>query len=77
VELETRVEELHLEHNELTQLEGALLGITGLRRLYLNDNKLTSISPVDLIGLDDLRLLDISHNHLTSIEEGFKVTKTK
>lgn len=73
VELETRVEELRLEHNELTALEGALLGIHGLHTLSLHNNHLHNIAPDDLIGLDDLRVLDVSFNRLKTLEETSKV----
>lgn len=62
-----------MEYNELEALEGALLGIHGLQRLSLNNNKLKNIAPDDLIGLEDLRLLDVSHNHLKTLEETSKV----
>lgn len=74
VELETRVEELRLEHNEIRALEGSLMGVHGLQRLYLSHNKLMNIAPDDLIGLEDLRILDISHNHLKTLDETSKVS---
>lgn len=73
VEWETRVVELRLEHNELRSLDGSLNGVHGLLRLNLSHNRLTSIAPDDLIGLEDLRMLDISHNQLTTLEETSKV----
>lgn len=72
VELETRVIELRLDHNELESMSGALMGLTGLQRLNLSHNYLTHISPDDLIELDNLRILDISHNRLTTLEETSK-----
>lgn len=75
VEWETRVMELRLEHNELKSLDGSLNGLHGLLRLNLSHNRLTSIAPDDLIGLEDLRMLDISNNLLTTLEETSKVFK--
>lgn len=73
VELETRVTELRLENNLLKSLDGSLMGLHGLQRLNLSNNRLEKIAPDDLIGLDDLRVLDISHNRLTTLEETSKV----
>ncbi|KAK6629018.1 hypothetical protein RUM43_002835 [Polyplax serrata] len=72
VELETRVEELRLEHNEITALEGSLMGIHGLQRLNLSHNKLMTVAPDDLIGLEDLTILDVSHNLLQTLDETSK-----
>lgn len=72
VELETRVTELRLENNLLKSLDGSLMGLHGLQRLNLSNNRLEKIAPDDLIGLDDLRVLDISHNRLTTLEETSK-----
>lgn len=74
VELETRVIELRLDHNQLEELYGALMGLTSLQRLNLSHNRLNHISPDDFIGLDNLKILDISHNMLTTLEETSKVS---
>ncbi|XP_054276839.1 leucine-rich repeat-containing protein 1 [Macrosteles quadrilineatus] len=72
VELETRVIELRLDHNRLEDLGGALMGLNSLQRLNLSHNRLTHISPDDLIGLDNLKILDVSFNLLTTLEETSK-----
>ncbi|XP_050683294.1 chaoptin [Leptidea sinapis] len=72
VDVETRALELRLDHNNLLNLGGALMGLHGLLRLNLSYNRLQQISADDLIGLEDLRLLDISYNHITSLEETSK-----
>lgn len=72
VDSETRVEELRLEYNALVSLDGALGGVQGLERLNLSHNLLASISPDDLIGLDQLTALDISYNRLHTLEETSK-----
>uniref|UniRef100_A0A1B6FHS4 LRRCT domain-containing protein n=1 Tax=Cuerna arida TaxID=1464854 RepID=A0A1B6FHS4_9HEMI len=72
VELETRVIDLRLHHNNLEELSGALMGLTSLQRLNLSHNRLTHISPDDFIGLDNLKILDISHNMLSTLEETSK-----
>lgn len=72
---ETRVEELRLEYNALVSLDGALGGVQGLERLNLSHNQLASISPDDLIGLDQLMALDISYNRLHTLEETSKVAR--
>lgn len=68
----TNIFELKLQHNEIENLDGALMGIHGLSRLDLSHNKLRTISPDDFIGLDSLKMLDISHNLLTTLEETSK-----
>ncbi|RZF40838.1 hypothetical protein LSTR_LSTR003348 [Laodelphax striatellus] len=72
VEIETRVNQLHLEFNDLESLSGSLNGLTGLEFLNLSHNRLNTISPDDFIGLDNLKCLDISHNQLTTLEETSK-----
>lgn len=73
MESETRIVELRLDHNRLTSLDGALMGVQGLVRLSVAHNLIERISPGDLIGLDVLRVLDVSHNRLTALEETAKV----
>lgn len=73
VEWNIKLTEIKLDNNELETLNGALSGLPELLRLNLSFNKLTHISPDDLIGLDQLRLLDISHNRITTLEETSKV----
>lgn len=73
MEWNIKLTELKLDNNELESLNGALSGLPELLRLNLSFNKLTRISPDDLIGLDQLRLLDVSHNYLTTLEETSKV----
>ncbi|XP_045510407.1 leucine-rich repeat-containing G-protein coupled receptor 4-like isoform X1 [Colias croceus] len=72
VDVETRVLELRLDHNNLHNLGGALMGLHGLLRLNLSNNQIQQISPDDLIGLEELRLLDVSYNHITTLEETSK-----
>ncbi|XP_059055316.1 leucine-rich repeat protein SHOC-2 [Achroia grisella] len=72
VDVETRVLELRLDHNHLTNLGGALMGLHGLLRLNLSNNQIQQVCPDDLIGLEDLKLLDVSHNQITSLEETSK-----
>lgn len=74
VEWETKLTELILNNNDLHALNGALSGLPSLMKLDLSFNKLTQISPDDLIGLDRLQVLDISHNQLTTLEETGKVS---
>uniref|UniRef100_A0A1B6E451 LRRCT domain-containing protein n=1 Tax=Clastoptera arizonana TaxID=38151 RepID=A0A1B6E451_9HEMI len=69
VDLEIRVSELLLDHNELESLSGALSGLTKLQKLNISHNRLTQISKDDFIDADDLRILDISYNKLTTLEE--------
>lgn len=73
VDVETSVLELRLDHNRLTNLGGALMGLHGLLRLNLSNNQLQKITPDDFIGLEDLRLLDISHNNISTLEETSQV----
>ncbi|CAK1554943.1 unnamed protein product [Leptosia nina] len=72
VDVETRVLELRLDHNNLLNLGGALMGLHGLLRLNLSNNQIQQISPDDLIGLEELRLLDVSYNRITTLEETSK-----
>ncbi|KAF5301243.1 hypothetical protein FQR65_LT00943 [Abscondita terminalis] len=69
IEWDTKITEMILNNNELTKLNGALAGLPSLLKLDLSFNKISEISPDDLIGLDRLRILDVSHNHLTTLEE--------
>ncbi|KAF5297200.1 hypothetical protein FQA39_LY12215 [Lamprigera yunnana] len=69
IEWDTKILELILNNNELTKLNGALAGLSTLTKLHLSFNKISEISPDDLIGLDRLEVLDISHNHLATLEE--------
>lgn len=73
VEWNIKLTEIKLDNNELESLNGALSGLPELLRLNLSFNKLTHLSPDDLIGLDQLRLLDISYNRITTLEETSKV----
>lgn len=61
--------ELRLDHNLLKSLDGAMLNLNRLKILDISFNKMKTISPDDLIGLDDLESLDVSHNYLQSLEE--------
>lgn len=49
------------------------MGIHGLQRLNLSHNKIMTVAPDDLIGLEDLTILDISHNLLQTLDETSKV----
>ncbi|XP_014366639.1 leucine-rich repeat-containing G-protein coupled receptor 4 [Papilio machaon] len=72
VDVETMVLELRLDHNHISNLDGALMGVHGLLRLNLSNNQINQISADDLLGLEDLKLLDVSHNQITSLEETSK-----
>lgn len=72
VELNIKLTELKLDHNELESLNGALAGLSELLRLNLSFNRLKKIAPDDLIGLDKLILIDLSHNQLSTLEETSK-----
>ncbi|KAK9500331.1 hypothetical protein O3M35_001613 [Rhynocoris fuscipes] len=72
VELETRINELWLQFNQIQTLNGALMGISGLHTLNLSYNAIETIAPDDLIGLDDLQILDISHNQIVTLAETSK-----
>lgn len=74
VELESRVKLLLLDHNELEELNGALVCLTSLVKLNLTHNKLKHILPDDFIGLDNLKVLDLSYNMLTTLEETSNVS---
>lgn len=76
VESDLYVVELLLDNNLLQSLEGALMGMSRLRKLSLSFNQLDMISPEDLIGLDELEYLDISHNFLLTLQETSKVRNT-
>lgn len=73
VEPESKLEELHLEGNEIELLNGAFSGLPNLKKLSLRNNRLMVISPDDLIGLDRLVGLDISYNRIRTLEETGKV----
>ena len=61
--------ELDLSGNELTQLPAGIGQLSGLRKLYLQNCRLTSL-PEDLVGAGccvDLREIWLEHNRLTSL----------
>ena len=53
---------LRLQGNMLSRLDGAFDGFVMLRRLFLQDNKLTSLLPGALKGLKHLHHLELSNN---------------
>ncbi|XP_005190805.2 leucine-rich repeats and immunoglobulin-like domains protein 1 [Musca domestica] len=61
--------DLYLDHNELTSLDGALMGLNSLRILGLTHNRLERILPEDFIGLEKLEILELSHNRLLTLRE--------
>ncbi|XP_061392233.1 leucine-rich repeats and immunoglobulin-like domains protein 1 [Musca vetustissima] len=61
--------DLYLDYNELTTLDGALMGLNSLRILRLTHNKLERILPEDFIGLEKLEILELSHNRLVTLRE--------
>jgi len=69
VDLNTKVNELRLEFNQLESLSGALNGVIGLYKLNISHNKFERLYPQDFIGLKDLVLLDVSHNELKTLYE--------
>lgn len=73
MEWNIRLSEIKLDNNEIESLNGALAGLPELLRLNLSYNRLSYLSPDDLIGLDQLRLLDISHNQISSLQDTSKV----
>uniref|UniRef100_A0A1I8PFR5 LRRCT domain-containing protein n=1 Tax=Stomoxys calcitrans TaxID=35570 RepID=A0A1I8PFR5_STOCA len=61
--------DFYLDYNELTSLDGALMGLNSLRILGLTHNRLQRILPEDFIGLEKLEILELSHNHLLTLRE--------
>ena len=65
----TRTVTLRLQGNMLSTLDGAFHGFVMLEKLYLQDNKLTSLLPGALKGLKHLDHLDLSNNSLMTLDE--------
>ncbi|CAK8690451.1 leucine-rich repeats and immunoglobulin-like domains protein 2 [Clavelina lepadiformis] len=65
---------LDLSHNSISSsvedIHGAFLGLSGLRRLLLNDNKIRCLSSNVLRGAEGLTELDLRRNNITSVENG-------
>lgn len=61
--------DFYLDYNELTTLDGALMGLNSLRILGLTHNRLERILPEDFIGLEKLEILELSHNRLLTLRE--------
>ena len=61
--------EFYLDFNELTTLDGALMGLNSLRILGLTHNKIERILPEDFIGLEKLEILELSHNKILTLRE--------
>ncbi|XP_059485738.1 leucine-rich repeat protein SHOC-2 isoform X2 [Neocloeon triangulifer] len=64
--------ELRLGHNELSTLDGFLLGLRSLQNLDLSHNRLRHLPPDELVGLDNLKFLDISHNQISTLADTSK-----
>lgn len=71
--LDTVIQELELQYNELETLEGSLSGIKGLTYLNISHNKLAAVPAQFLDGLKELKLLDLSYNLLITLEDFSKV----
>jgi hypothetical protein len=53
---------LYLDNNQLTQIPASLP--SGLVKLYMHNNRITDIKPIDMINLINLELLDVSGNQI-------------
>lgn len=68
VGLETTLEFLDFDHNDLTQVPDAIAGLRSLKYLYLSSNSLADIPAKTFDGLcASLKALSLSGNHLTRI----------
>lgn len=75
VETETgsKLGDLNLNHNLLKTLDGALAGLTKLKRLGLSNNFLSNVQADDFDRMEELERMDLSHNRLTTLEGFTKV----
>lgn len=67
---------LLLDNNLLKSLDGALAGLSNLRRLFLANNLLENIYAEDFERMEELEILDLSNNRLKSLEAFSKVNLT-
>lgn len=61
------IEILDLSHNSLAAFEVNPKGMSSLEELYLNSNKITSISYISFAGLNELRELHLEFNNILTI----------
>lgn len=66
--------ELRLEYNLLESLDGHLMGFNKLAILNLANNRLKTLLPTDLLGMEELEHLDLSFNQLFTIQDISKVS---
>uniref|UniRef100_A0A8D8H726 Protein toll n=1 Tax=Culex pipiens TaxID=7175 RepID=A0A8D8H726_CULPI len=60
--------ELHMDHNNITELPtDALPGYSSVAKLYVANNAISELLPENLPA--SLRILDLTHNRLTSLNE--------
>lgn len=62
------LQQLSLDHNQLTTVPESLSQLNGLQWLSLRDNQLTSV-PQSLGQLEDLQGLDLTMNHLNALPD--------
>uniref|UniRef100_UPI00358EE8C0 nyctalopin-like n=1 Tax=Myxine glutinosa TaxID=7769 RepID=UPI00358EE8C0 len=60
---------LHLWHNRLRHIPGALRILSRLTHLYLEDNAIEVVASSSLIGLENLTLLDLQDNYISVIHK--------
>ena len=77
VETETgsKLGDLNLNHNLLKTLDGALAGLSKLKRLGLSNNFLSNVQADDFDRMEELERMDLSNNRLTTLEGFTKVNK--
>jgi len=66
----TALQFLDLSHNQINSLPD-IQGLHQLKKLYVQDNLLSTLLNTFGIGLDSLRELKLSNNDLTSLPESF------
>lgn len=82
VESDCNIEELDLQDNLLTSLDGSLMGLNSLNMLNLANNQITSISPGDFNGMQNLeessttilpklKKLYLAHNKFVHLHNDF------
>ena len=65
---------LTIQHSLLQTVPATLSHLTRLEALFLNDNKINSISESDFLGMSTLYRLDLSNNPITKVSDSaFKV----
>ena len=65
------LEILDLSRNSLIGIQDSIVNLSNLKRLYLNDNRITNLPPLQ----PSIEILDISFNPLTSISSICKLPK--